>query len=372
MNFQVIASPDGTVLWVSGALPGSVHDLTAARIWGILDELAAAGLIILADKGYTGAGDPVLTPYRGRNKPASQKQADRAHARLCAPGERANAQLKTCSRPAQDLAHHAQAPLLPVREPGISPRPSTSFKPTKWRMKGSLRAYLRHSGAVGIDSRVVALAVLAVLAAVGLGFWAGTWAGVAAALAGLVPAVLWEIMRERRERNAAEIRRRESALRTFATTVADSDLIGEHGAAWYLRPEAEVVAFHPRPELGELREWCVTGSRLAVRLVAGEGGAGKTRLAIQLGQELTESGWRSMWIPQGQEMVAIGAVRNIGEPTVLVVDYAETRAGLASMLAEAMTAQDTPELRVILLARSTGEWWQQLLNGAEYQLTVVC
>ena len=95
MNLQVIASPDGEILWVSGALPGAVHDLTAARIWGIVRELAAAGLITLADKGYTGAGDPVRTPYRGRGKPASQKEANRAHARLRAPGERANAQLKT-------------------------------------------------------------------------------------------------------------------------------------------------------------------------------------------------------------------------------------------------------------------------------------
>ena len=95
MNLQVIASPAGEVLWVSGALPGAVHDLTAARIWGILRRLAAAGLIVLADKGYHGAGGPLITPYRGRNKPASQKAANRAHARLRAPGERANAQLKT-------------------------------------------------------------------------------------------------------------------------------------------------------------------------------------------------------------------------------------------------------------------------------------
>ncbi len=94
MNLQVIASPDGDILWVSGTLPGAVHDLTAARIWGILRHLAAAGLITLADKGYTGAGHPVRTPYRGRGKPASQKDANRAHARLRAPGERANAQLK--------------------------------------------------------------------------------------------------------------------------------------------------------------------------------------------------------------------------------------------------------------------------------------
>ena len=32
MNLQVIASPDGAILWVSGALPGSVHDKKAEWI----------------------------------------------------------------------------------------------------------------------------------------------------------------------------------------------------------------------------------------------------------------------------------------------------------------------------------------------------
>lgn len=40
MNIQVLAAPDGTV-WTSGSLPGSVHALRAARIWGILRRLAA-------------------------------------------------------------------------------------------------------------------------------------------------------------------------------------------------------------------------------------------------------------------------------------------------------------------------------------------
>jgi len=94
MNLQVISAPDGEIVWVSGPLPGAVHDLTAARIWGIIRALTA-GPLTLADKGYQGAGDHVLTPYRGRNKPASQKDANRAHAQLRSPGERAHAQLKT-------------------------------------------------------------------------------------------------------------------------------------------------------------------------------------------------------------------------------------------------------------------------------------
>jgi hypothetical protein len=94
MNLQVIASPDGDLLWVSGALPGSVHDKKAEWIWGVIAELEAAGLITLADKGYQGS-TWAKTPYKGKNKPESQKEANRAHAKLRGPGERANAQLKT-------------------------------------------------------------------------------------------------------------------------------------------------------------------------------------------------------------------------------------------------------------------------------------
>jgi len=93
MNLQVIASPSGDILWVSGPLPGSVHDKKAEWIWGVLAELQAAGLVVLADKGYQGSTYAKI-PYRGKNKPESQKEANRAHAKLRAPGERANALLK--------------------------------------------------------------------------------------------------------------------------------------------------------------------------------------------------------------------------------------------------------------------------------------
>ena len=77
MNLQAIASPGGDILWVSGALPGSVHDKKAEWIWGVLTELEAAGLVTLADKGYQGSASAKI-PYRGRNKPESQKQANKA------------------------------------------------------------------------------------------------------------------------------------------------------------------------------------------------------------------------------------------------------------------------------------------------------
>lgn len=44
MNVQVLTDPVGRLLWASPALPGSTHDLTAARQHGIIDALADAGL----------------------------------------------------------------------------------------------------------------------------------------------------------------------------------------------------------------------------------------------------------------------------------------------------------------------------------------
>jgi hypothetical protein len=73
MNLQVISGLDGTILWVSGPLPGAVHDLKAARIWGTVRELAASGLLVLADKGYHGVGEHVLTRIRDGTSPSPRR-----------------------------------------------------------------------------------------------------------------------------------------------------------------------------------------------------------------------------------------------------------------------------------------------------------
>ncbi len=75
---------------LSPVLDMTMTDRTARKIF-----LNMSGESDILDKAYISAGEHVLTPYRGRGKPESQKAANRAHARLRAPGERANAQLKT-------------------------------------------------------------------------------------------------------------------------------------------------------------------------------------------------------------------------------------------------------------------------------------
>jgi hypothetical protein len=105
VNVQVIADPAGRLIWASPALPGARHDMGAAREHGILDALHDAGVRVVADSGYQGAGpavavpqrrrrlDPDTGPYRRLSR--AQKQVNAAHARMRGPGERANAQLKS-------------------------------------------------------------------------------------------------------------------------------------------------------------------------------------------------------------------------------------------------------------------------------------
>ena len=74
-NIQAVLATGGFPLWVSPAEPGSVHDLTAARIHALpaLYQAAAAGLPALADPGYDGAGTGIHIPVK---QPASGRELD--------------------------------------------------------------------------------------------------------------------------------------------------------------------------------------------------------------------------------------------------------------------------------------------------------
>jgi hypothetical protein len=99
VNVQVLADPAGRLVWASPALPGATHDLTAARVHGLLDALTSSNIVPFADRGYQGAGGTVRTPFkRHATRPRlsrGQKAVNRAHARIRALGERAVAMLKT-------------------------------------------------------------------------------------------------------------------------------------------------------------------------------------------------------------------------------------------------------------------------------------
>ena len=142
-----------------------------------------------------------------------------------------------------------------------------------------------------------------------------------------------------------------------------------------LGPDREVVEFTGRErELARLLAWCQPGTAVSVMVLTGPGGTGKTRLALRLAAEWEASGgsWRlaapdANAAARPRETTAAGATapetteqERSGKPLLLVVNHAETRADLGGLLA-ALRAAARPT-RVLLEARSLGEWWDTLAD----------
>jgi hypothetical protein len=64
VNPQVITDPQGEIVWISRALPGRTHDVTAAGIHRIVATCVRLGTPDLADVAYLGAGGTFATPIR--------------------------------------------------------------------------------------------------------------------------------------------------------------------------------------------------------------------------------------------------------------------------------------------------------------------
>lgn len=87
----------GQLLWASPALPGTVHDVRAARTHGIHAALIKFAVACYADNVYRSAGPTIAVPFRRGPHPLSkaQRQVNAARARNRGPGEPAMAILKT-------------------------------------------------------------------------------------------------------------------------------------------------------------------------------------------------------------------------------------------------------------------------------------
>ncbi|WP_410538012.1 transposase [Streptomyces sp. KL2] len=98
VNVQVVTDPAGEILWLSPALSGRTHDLTAARTHRIIRICERQGVLVLADMAYLGAGDWVTTakrrPPNGELTP-TERTVNRALSAARASVERGVARLKS-------------------------------------------------------------------------------------------------------------------------------------------------------------------------------------------------------------------------------------------------------------------------------------
>lgn len=145
-----------------------------------------------------------------------------------------------------------------------------------------------------------------------------------------------------------------------------------------LQAQYRVVPFVGRERLLEgLVTWCREPARdgLSVRLLIGPGGSGKTRLlletCLQVRQiELSHNGRPTTWAAGFLQRLdnldvewVVQRLRTYDRPRLVIIDYAENRTELVLRLLTAATQRGVVgPLRIVLLARSLGDWWTELLS----------
>ncbi|TQM28860.1 tetratricopeptide repeat protein [Nocardia bhagyanarayanae] len=132
--------------------------------------------------------------------------------------------------------------------------------------------------------------------------------------------------------------------------------------ATLLTARRAVVEFRGRDHLlNELRDW-VDEPGVGAWLIHGAGGQGKTRLAHHLGTQLAARRWSVLWLDPA--IVTAEQLRVLGQvvtPLLVIIDYAEARVPqTGTLFAELVTHVGDRPVKVLLLARTVGEWWTQL------------
>ena len=138
-----------------------------------------------------------------------------------------------------------------------------------------------------------------------------------------------------------------------------------------------IVPFQEGPEIQQLRTWATRMPEeaarheghgdIAVAVVTGVGGTGKTRMAVQLCEEFSRKGWCAGFLPSTTEITdaELSALVEVVTELLVVVDYAEeARRGLVARVVRALQDRKTPT-RIVLTARGTDQWWDSFRSRME-------
>ena len=136
-----------------------------------------------------------------------------------------------------------------------------------------------------------------------------------------------------------------------------------------IKARTGIVPFTGRDKLAKLTDWANKQPEegredLAVAVVTGVGGSGKTRLAAELCSNLEKNGWVAGFIPKTAKLseAELTWLTRVESHLLLVLDYAEEshKEELARLLRR-LRERGAPT-RVVLTARSAGAWLDDLLE----------
>jgi tetratricopeptide (TPR) repeat protein len=174
-------------------------------------------------------------------------------------------------------------------------------------------------------------------------------------------------------------RRTEFALRLFGSSapLRVPDPPRNAPPSWWLDPRHRATGFQFRPEMDGLLDWALdTAQETPVaKLVVGEGGAGKTRLAVELAMRLAARGWIAGLLTSDDVWrlediaKALPEILAYHHQVFLAIDYPE---GLAVELTRFFGSLPGPEkgiVRVLLLARFGG-WWKAVRPSSDIKYLI--
>jgi hypothetical protein len=138
-----------------------------------------------------------------------------------------------------------------------------------------------------------------------------------------------------------------------------------------LLPKYRIVEFeHRDQELSDFGNWCNEAQLVDLRLYVGVGGTGKTRLMVEAcEQQWRTAGWRAGFMRHTNGLNRIGLYRGLLEDSrslLVVFDYAELRREeiqtfISCVLARLDAGAGDPRIRIVLLSREAGDWWEKEL-----------
>ena len=146
-----------------------------------------------------------------------------------------------------------------------------------------------------------------------------------------------------------------------------------------MRARHNAVPYQQCDEIRQLREWAMMTAHatapsqrgrsgdIAVAVVTGAGGSGKTRMAAQLCDDLSTIGWYAGFLPSTTEVTdeELSALAEVTTELLVVVDYAEeARRGLIARLVRKLRARESAT-RIVLTARGADAWWEEFREEAE-------
>lgn len=106
--------------------------------------------------------------------------------------------------------------------------------------------------------------------------------------------------------------------------------------------------------LAELEGWVDVEAPFAGVVVGGQGGSGKTRLAVELCEKLRKRAWLCGFLSRIADQTMLDALVQVPTARLVVVDYAESRAEQLQVLLPLLKSKATIEqpVRVLLLVRA--------------------